>query len=86
MPNRFVDIAGFLETKLAMLAAYASQGHRDYMQPAMVKATARYWSRYSSALDVEPLETIRAAETVARALPVTGAAAATSIPVHAPES
>ncbi|HEU5484203.1 MAG TPA: PIG-L family deacetylase [Microlunatus sp.] len=85
MPNRFVDITGFLETKLQMLAAYASQGHRDYMQPEMVKATARYWSRYSQALDVEPLETIRAAETVARALPVAGAAAATKIAVHSPE-
>lgn len=74
-PNRFVDIGGFVETKLAMLAAYASQSHRDYMQPDMVKATARYWSRFSSATDVEPLETVRAAVSLTPAEPPTRRAA-----------
>lgn len=69
-PSRFVDVAGFLEVKLAMLAAYVSQAHRDYMHPDMVRATARYWSRFGPATDVEPLETIRAAETVGRTVPV----------------
>ncbi|MGH1565363.1 response regulator [Mumia sp. DW29H23] len=63
-PNRFIDVGGFVETKLRMLAAYASQQHRDYMQPDLVRATARYWSRFSPAREVEPLETIRAAELV----------------------
>ncbi|SKC82484.1 PIG-L family deacetylase [Krasilnikoviella flava] len=66
-PNRFVDVDGFVETKLRMLAAYVSQAHRDYMQPDMVRATARYWARFSPASEVEPLETVRASETVARA-------------------
>ena len=69
-PNRFVDITGFVDRKLEMLAAYASQKHRDYMQADMVRATARYWSRFSQAIDVEPLETIRAAVTVGPPTPV----------------
>lgn len=63
-PNRFIDVEGFVETKLRMLAAYASQSHRDYMAPDLVRATARYWSRFSPAREVEPLETVRAAEFV----------------------
>jgi len=63
-PNRFVDVDGFVETKLRMLAAYVSQAHREYMQPDVVRATARYWARFSPAREVEPLETVRASETV----------------------
>ena len=63
-PNRFIDVEGFVDTKLRMLAAYASQSHRDYMAPDLVRATARYWSRFSPAREVEPLETVRAAELV----------------------
>lgn len=65
-PNRFVDVDGFVETKLRMLAAFASQSHREYMQPDVVRAAARYWARFSPAREVEPLETVRASETVAR--------------------
>ncbi|HWV78450.1 MAG TPA: PIG-L family deacetylase [Isoptericola sp.] len=66
-PNRFVDVDGFVETKLRMLAAYVSQAHREYMQPDTVRATAMYWARFSPAREVEPLETVRASETVATA-------------------
>jgi LmbE family N-acetylglucosaminyl deacetylase/CheY-like chemotaxis protein len=59
-PNRFVDIEPFLDTKLRMLAAYTSQGHRDYMAADLMRATARYWSRFGGGRYVEPLETIRA--------------------------
>lgn len=69
-PNRFVDVDGFIDTKLQMLAAYESQAHRDYMQPDVVRAAARYWARFSPARDVEPLETVRASETVADTSPV----------------
>ena len=71
-PNRFVDITGFVDRKLEMLAAYASQSHRDYMQPDIVRATARYWSRFSQAIDVEPLETIRSAVSVGPPTPLSG--------------
>ena len=30
----------------AVLEAFASQAHRDYMDPELVRATARYWSRW----------------------------------------
>ncbi|WP_262849728.1 response regulator [Mumia quercus] len=63
-PNRFIDVEGFVETKLRMLAAYASQSHRDYMAPDLVRATARYWSRFMTAREAEPLETVRAAELI----------------------
>lgn len=74
-PNRFVAVDGFVETKLRMLAAYDSQAHREYMQPDVIRATARYWARFSPAREVEPLETVRTSETVATAstLRATGA-------------
>ncbi|MFD1827023.1 MULTISPECIES: PIG-L family deacetylase [Mumia] len=81
-PNRFIDVEGYVETKLRMLAAYASQRHRDYVQPELVRATARYWSRFSPARDVEPLETVRAAELVA-APEVVATAEADSVREHA---
>ena len=64
-PTRFVDVDGFIETKLRMLAAYSSQSHREYMQADIVRATARYWGRFSPAREVEPLETVRASEILA---------------------
>lgn len=74
-PNRFQGVDGFLETKLTMLAQYASQSHREYMQPEVVRATARYWGRFSPARDVEPLETVRASEAPADASAVRAAPA-----------
>lgn len=58
-PDRFVDIGEFLETKLRMLRAFVSQAHRDYMATDIVRATARYWSRFTHSVYVEPLETVR---------------------------
>ncbi|MEQ6903109.1 response regulator [Nocardioides sp. YIM 152588] len=58
-PNRFVPIDDQIDTKLRMIAAYASQGHRNYMEPDLVRATARYWSRYGTTRYAEPLETLR---------------------------
>ena len=62
-PNRFVDIGDQLETKLRMLAAFATQCGRDYMRQDIVRATARYWSRYGVGEYAEPLETLRASAT-----------------------
>ncbi|MFC8799303.1 PIG-L family deacetylase [Promicromonospora sp. NPDC057138] len=58
-PNRFVDIAEHLETKLLMLRAFESQAHRAYLAEDVVRATARYWSRFSVGRYAEPLETMR---------------------------
>lgn len=58
-PDQFVEVEDFLDIKLRMLAAYASQAHRDYMEEDLVRATARYWSRFGGGRYAEPLETIR---------------------------
>ncbi|MEO7374683.1 MAG: response regulator [Terrimesophilobacter sp.] len=59
-PNRFVSIDGFTESKLALLACFRSQAEiRDYMEPTLVLATARYWSRYGNGVNCEPLEIVR---------------------------
>ncbi|GEA83782.1 MAG: response regulator [Cellulomonas sp.] len=58
-PTRFVTVDGYLETKLEMLAAFASQAHREYMAPDLVQATARYWARFGTGKYVEPLEMVR---------------------------
>jgi LmbE family N-acetylglucosaminyl deacetylase len=58
-PDRFVDIAEHLETKLRMLRVFASQAHRYYMAEDLVRATARYWSRFMHGTYAEPLETVR---------------------------
>jgi LmbE family N-acetylglucosaminyl deacetylase/ActR/RegA family two-component response regulator len=64
-PDQFVDVDEFLGTKLRMLAAYASQAQRDYMDEDLVRATARYWSRFGVGRFAEPLETIRSSVTLA---------------------
>lgn len=59
-PSRFVPVDAYLDTKLEMLAAFASQAHRDYLDPELVRATARYWSRFGAgARYAEPLEVLR---------------------------
>ena len=59
-PSKFVSIDGHTETKLALLANYASQtDHRDYLEAESVLANARYWARYGDGATVEPLEVIR---------------------------
>jgi two-component system response regulator HydG len=65
-PTRFVTIDGFTETKLRLLACFASQtGIRAYLQDDFVLATSRYWSRYGGAgQHCEPLEVIREASAV----------------------
>ncbi|MDH6181937.1 LmbE family N-acetylglucosaminyl deacetylase/CheY-like chemotaxis protein [Microbacteriaceae bacterium SG_E_30_P1] len=59
-PTRFVSIDGFSDSKLDLLACFASQAEiRAYLEPDFVLATARYWSRYGGGRLVEPLEVIR---------------------------
>jgi len=59
-PNRFVSIDDVLERKLALIEPYQSQTQiRDYLQPGLLRATARYWGRYGPSDYAEPLEVIR---------------------------
>jgi two-component system, NtrC family, response regulator HydG len=59
-PNRFVAIDDHLDRKLELLACFESQAsQRDYLQPDVIVATARYWSRYGGGRFTEPLEVMR---------------------------
>jgi LmbE family N-acetylglucosaminyl deacetylase/AmiR/NasT family two-component response regulator len=84
-PTRFVPVDGFIEAKLQMLAAFGSQSHRDYMEPDLVRATARYWSRFGTGQFAEPLEMVRAATMLrskARAAGVISVEDATTVDEH----
>lgn len=59
-PNRFVDIDGFTQAKVAMLECFSRNEQRNkYLQGDFALATARYWSRYGQSENCEPLEIIR---------------------------
>ncbi|MGQ3892672.1 PIG-L family deacetylase [Legionella sp. CNM-4043-24] len=59
-PALYVDINEFIKEKLQLIALFKSQSdHRPYLQADLVKATARYWGRYSNYNLVEPMEVIR---------------------------
>lgn len=59
-PNRFIDIDNFVRAKLELLACFASQiNSREYLEPDVIEATARYWSRFGSGRHIEPLEVVR---------------------------
>jgi LmbE family N-acetylglucosaminyl deacetylase len=59
-PNRFATVDDFTDAKLALLDCFASQrGIRVYLEPDLVLATARYWSRFGTGRWVEPLEVVR---------------------------
>jgi LmbE family N-acetylglucosaminyl deacetylase len=59
-PTRFVAIDEYLQRKLEVIHAYGSQVKvRRYLEEDLLRATARYWSRFSQARYVEPLEVVR---------------------------
>jgi LmbE family N-acetylglucosaminyl deacetylase len=63
-PTRFVSIDGFTKKKLELLQCFQSQANiRTYLEPDLVLATARYWSRFSGGSEsCEPLEIISEAD------------------------
>jgi len=61
-PTRFVTIDQQLEGKLLAIQAFASQTEvRAYLEPDLIEATARYWSRYGDGRYAEAFEVIREA-------------------------
>ncbi len=63
-PTRFVAIDEYLERKIEVIQAYASQVKvRRYLDPELLRATARYWARFSQARYVEPLEVVRESDS-----------------------
>jgi LmbE family N-acetylglucosaminyl deacetylase len=69
-PTRFVAIDDHLDRKLDVIDAFGSQtAVRAYLDPELLRATARYWARFTQARYVEPLEVVRESDatTAARA-------------------
>jgi LmbE family N-acetylglucosaminyl deacetylase len=59
-PNYFVAVDDYLGRKLKVLDAFGSQsGIRDYLEPELITATARYWARYATGTFAEPFETAK---------------------------
>jgi len=64
-PTRFVGIDDWIDRKIEVIGAYSSQVKtRRYLQEDMLRATARYWSRFASSSYAEPLEVMRDTEAL----------------------
>jgi len=69
-PSHFVAVDDYLGRKLKVIDAFGSQsGIRDYLEPELITATARYWARYATGTFVEPFETAKDRGTVPRPRP-----------------
>src|SRR3954447_20256319 len=70
-PTPFVPVDPFIEAKLDAIRAYGSQtAIRSYLDEELLRATARYWPRFSRTRYVEPLEVVRESDAESVALPV----------------
>jgi LmbE family N-acetylglucosaminyl deacetylase len=59
-PQLFVDISAYIDTKLRLIDAHASQvQRRANVQGDLIVATARYWGRYAGYVLAEPLHIVR---------------------------
>ncbi|MDQ2700131.1 MAG: response regulator [Actinomycetota bacterium] len=64
-PTKFMEIDDFIDKKLEVIDAYTSQVQvRAYLDPGLLRSTARYWSRWSQSTYVEPLEVIRESDAI----------------------
>jgi len=59
-PTKFVAIDPYVDRKLEVIRAFASQtAVRSYLDEELMRSTARYWSRFGVGRYVEPLEVVR---------------------------
>ena len=59
-PGRFITIDEHIAAKLAAIGAFGSQAAvRRYLEPDLIEATARYWSRYGGGRHAEAFEVVR---------------------------
>jgi LmbE family N-acetylglucosaminyl deacetylase/ActR/RegA family two-component response regulator len=59
-PTHFMTIDDHIDGKLKAIDTFGSQVDvRDYLEPALITSTARYWSRYCGGSYAEPFEVIR---------------------------
>lgn len=62
-PTKFVAVDATIHEKVTVLASYRSQSTRHYLEPDLVVASARYWSRQlPHARYAEPFEVLRSSE------------------------
>jgi LmbE family N-acetylglucosaminyl deacetylase/CheY-like chemotaxis protein len=60
VPNRFIEIGPYLDTKQRAIAAFTSQASaRPYMEPDLIRATARYWGKFAGFGLCEAFEVIK---------------------------
>ncbi len=65
-PTRFVGIDEQLDAKLQAIDSFGSQvALRAYLEPDLIRSTARYWSRFSEGRYAEAFEVIRDGAAVA---------------------
>ncbi|MCF2129584.1 PIG-L family deacetylase [Strepomyces sp. STD 3.1] len=69
-PNRFIGLReDDVEAKLASIARHASQATtRPYLDVGLIRATARYWGRFTNDMFAEPLEVVRYTAGIERSL------------------
>jgi LmbE family N-acetylglucosaminyl deacetylase/CheY-like chemotaxis protein len=68
-PTRFVNIDDYVQRKLEAIDAFASQVEmRAYLDPDLIRSTARYWSRFGGGRYAEAFEVVR--ESAAGGQPV----------------
>jgi two-component system, NtrC family, response regulator HydG len=59
-PAHFVAIDQHIGTKLSTLDIFGSQvAARDYLEPAVIESTARYWARFCGGSHAEAFEVVR---------------------------
>lgn len=64
-PLAFVDIGKYLKTKLQLISSFDSQVQKcAYLESDLIQATARYWGRFAGHARVEPLEVVRALDSL----------------------
>jgi len=75
-PSRFVAIDSEVGRKLEAIGAFASQtGIRAYLDEDLIRATARYWSRFGDSGYAEAFEVVReSGELTLRRSPATAVA------------
>jgi two-component system, NtrC family, response regulator HydG len=72
-PTRFVNIDEYVDRKLQAIDAFASQVElRAYLDPELILATARYWSRFGGGRYAEAFEVVRESAAGAQAVTVPG--------------
>jgi two-component system, NtrC family, response regulator HydG len=59
-PTHFVTVDEYIVGKLKIIEAFSSQvAVREYLEPDLIVATSRYWSRFCDGNHAEPFEVVR---------------------------